>query len=164
MVKIPLELKQHALAMRMVGRSFSDISISTGISISTLQTIFRTEKLVKGSSTAALIQKANEEVLNDTKLQKLVAREMKSLIRSEIAIANNIIDQAALTIEQLHTFNAPTKAKALSSLANSINVASQICRRALTGNDVESATMPVLQIIRMTDDEVLEVRKRQEGE
>lgn len=161
---IPLELKQKAIAQRMAGASYATISSSTGISISTLQTIFRTEKLAKGSATATLVAKVNSDLLNDTVLQKLVARETKNLIRSELAIANQIIDQAALTIEQLHSFNAPTRAKALSSLANSINVASQVARRALNGNDVESNTLPVLQIIRMTDDETLEIRKRQEGE
>lgn len=159
MNKIPIQLKQKAIALRMVGRSYADIAQTTGISVSTLQTIFRTENLAKGSATAALVAQANQQLMDDAALTKLVKRELKSLIRSEIAIANSLIDEAAVTIDLLRTFNAPARAKALSSLANSINVASQIARRALIGSDVESTEFPKLFVLSMTDEEVEAVKK-----
>jgi lambda repressor-like predicted transcriptional regulator len=159
MNKIDLALKQKAIALRMVGHSFASIASATGISVSTLQTIFKTENLPKGSATAALVAKANQDLLSDKTLTDLVKRELKSLIRSEIAIANSLIDEASITLEQLKTFNAPTRAKSLSSLANAINVASQIARRALIGGDVESTEFPKLFVLSMTDEEIDAIRK-----
>ena len=156
---IPSDLKQKALSMRAVGASYASIHSRTGISVSTLQQLFRSERLAKGNITSELLKQAKSDLLSDTAITSMIKSEMKHLISTEINIANAIFDDVSLSLEQLSTQTPLNKARALASLASAFSTASQVARRALTVSDEDTTTLPSLSIMRLTDSEIAIIKK-----
>ena len=138
--------QQRAIALRMVGASYSAISQDTGISISSLQHLFAVTSVSKSGVTKDAIIKARQEVLDDKNLQTLVANELRMLIRTEIAISSKIMEATALTLEQLQKESPLNRAKALPQLASTVLSASTIMRRAITIPAKEKEEVPVLEV------------------
>jgi hypothetical protein len=150
---IPVELTHKALAMRSVGATYALITASTGISISSLQNLFRRLELEKGDVTQELLKRARCDLMNDAELSSMMKLELKVLVMTEIAIAKRLFDSASVTIEQLDSIQPLPRAKALSSVAATVISASNLMRKSLCEVELESVELPTLSIRKMTDDE-----------
>ncbi|MDD5462594.1 MAG: hypothetical protein PHG00_13330 [Methylococcales bacterium] len=167
----PAALKK-AITLRLAGYSLASIAFKTGLSASTLYRQFSKLKVKSGSISAAALDEARNELLNDAGFVNDLKHTIAASIVDDIMVAKRTREAIVLTLDELIDEQSAIKAsladlslraRALAALATSLSVTQVVQRKALNV-DAESyqqvQELPTLTIRKMSDDDVAEIQDR----
>jgi nucleoside diphosphate kinase len=158
-------MKTEALTLRTAGYTHAYISDKTGISISSLKRLFKDHKVKKGELKKELIEKATQDLINDSSSVESIKREVAALIMDDVALVKRLrqaMGEAAEMLTATDTAEALQVMRAVSSGAVALKSTSETLRKSL-GIDKEkeiSDDLPELTITIMTDEEVEAVKEK----
>ncbi|PYD84241.1 hypothetical protein DNF23_55615, partial [Pseudomonas syringae pv. pisi] len=126
--------------------------------------IIRTNKVVAGASTQALIDKAREELLATAFSLESVQQLAASLVVDELVLTEKIRLKLANAIETLDPAD-PMAFRALAAASTALKLTQDVTRKALPleklNQALEIEELPELKIHIMTADDVAEMRAQQ---
>jgi AraC-like DNA-binding protein len=155
--------KKQALTLRAAGYTITLIADKTGVSVSTLKRLFNTYKVAKGELKQSVIDKATNELLNDTSTIDLFKRETANLLLDDLALVKRLREAMALATESLEctdTASALQVMRAVSAGAVALKSTSETLRKSLGLDKDEDVTgdLPELIISVLTSDEMAGIR------
>lgn len=155
--------KKQALTLRAAGYTITLIADKTGVSVSTLKRLFNTYKVAKGELKQSVIDKATNELLNDTSTIDLFKRETANLLLDDLALVKRLREAMALATESLEctdTASALQVMRAVSAGAVALKSTSETLRKSLGLDKDEDVTgdLPELIISVLTSDEIAGIR------
>lgn len=162
--KVTPHQSTQVVVLREAGYTLSAIANRLELSISTVQRIIRTNKVVAGASTQALIDKAREELLTTAFSLESVQQLAASLVVDELVLTEKIRLKLANAIETLDPAD-PMAFRALAAASTALKLTQDVTRKALPleklNQALEIEELPELKIHIMTADDVAEMRAQQ---
>lgn len=162
--KVTPDQNTHVVVLREAGYTLPAIANRLELSISTVQRIIRTNKVVAGASTQALIDKAREELLTTAFSLESVQQLAASLAVDELVLTERIRLKLANAIETLDPADSMAF-RALAAASTALKLTQDVTRRALPleklNQALEIEELPELKIHIMTADDVAEMRAQQ---
>jgi hypothetical protein len=157
----------QAVILREAGYSLSAIASRLDISVSTAQRILKTNKVVAGTSTQALIERAREEMLNTAFALEEVQRIAAASVLDDLALTQQIRMKLSSAVEQLSPTD-PGVFRGLAASATTLKLTQDVTRRALPLEQLSQAleveALPELQIHIMGEYDVAKLRAEQRRE
>ena len=154
----------EAVILREAGWTISAIANRLSISISTTQRLLKKHKAVAGAGSAALIEKARDELITTAFSLDSVQLSLASLVSDDIALSAQIRTKLTEAIEALDP-SSPTAFRGLAASATTLKLTQDVTRRALPLEKLNQALdceeLPELKIHLMTEDDVGEMRAKQ---
>lgn len=161
--KTPDDVAQ-AVALREAGYTLPTIASRLNLSVSTAQRILRANKVVAGTSTNALIERAKEEMLNSAFSLEEIQYTLAATVLDDLALTKHIRMKLSESVEQLDPSN-PIVFRALAAAATALKLTQDVTRRTLPIDKLNQAQeieeLPELQIRIMTEHDVAEMRAKQ---
>ncbi|EGH44158.1 MULTISPECIES: helix-turn-helix domain-containing protein [Pseudomonas syringae group] len=162
--KVTPDQSTQVVVLREAGYTLPAIANRLELSISTVQRIIRTNKVVAGASTQALIDKAREELLATAFSLESVQQLAASLVVDELVLTEKIRLKLANAIETLDPAD-PMAFRALAAASTALKLTQDVTRKALPleklNQALEIEELPELKIHIMTADDVAEMRAQQ---
>jgi hypothetical protein len=157
----------QAVILREAGYSISAIASRLDISVSTAQRILKTNKVVAGTSSQALIERAREEMLNTAFALEEVQRIAAASVLDDLALTQQIRLKLSSAVEQLDPAD-PGVFRGLAASATTLKLTQDVTRRALPLEQLSQAleveALPELQIHIMGEYDVAKLRAEQRRE
>jgi transcriptional regulator with XRE-family HTH domain len=154
----------EAVVLREAGWTISAIAARMSISISTTQRLLKKHKAVAGAGSAALIEKARDELISTAFSLDSIQQSLASLVSDDMAISAQIRTKLSEAVEALDP-NSPTVFRGLAASATALKLTQDVTRRALPLEKLNRALdfeeLPELKIHLMTEDDVNEMRAKQ---
>lgn len=154
----------EAVILREAGWTISAIANRLSISISTTQRLLKKHHAVAGAGSAALIEKARDELITTAFSLDSVQLSLAALVGDDIALSAQIRTKLTEAIEALDP-SSPTAFRGLAASATTLKLTQDITRRALPLEKLNQALdfeeLPELKIHLMTEDDVGEMRAKQ---
>ncbi|MNJ22539.1 hypothetical protein D3C77_169120 [compost metagenome] len=154
----------EAVILREAGWTISAIANRLSISISTTQRLLKKHHAVAGAGSAALIEKARDELITTAFSLDSVQLSLASLVSDDIALSAQIRTKLTEAIEALDP-SSPTAFRGLAASATTLKLTQDVTRRALPLEKLNQALdfeeLPELKIHLMTEDDVGEMRAKQ---
>jgi hypothetical protein len=154
----------QVVILREAGYTLPSIASRLELSISTVQRIIKTNKVVAGAGTQALIEKAREELLTSAFSLEAVQQTVAALVMDELALSHQIRTKLANALEALDPTD-PIAFRGLAAASTTLKLTQDVTRRSLPieklnqAQDIEE--IPTLQIHIMTEQDVAEMRAKQ---
>lgn len=154
----------QVVILREAGYTLPAIASRLDLSISTVQRIIKTNKVVAGAGTQALIEKAREELLTSAFSLEAVQQTVAALVMDELALSHQIRTKLANALEALDPTD-PVAFRGLAAASTTLKLTQDITRRSLPieklnqAQDIEE--LPTLQIHIMSEQDVAEMRAKQ---
>lgn len=154
----------EAVILREAGWTISAIANRLSISISTTQRLLKKHHAVAGAGSAALIEKARDELITTAFSLDSVQLSLAALVSDDIALSAQIRTKLTEAIEALDP-SSPTAFRGLAASATTLKLTQDVTRRALPLEKLNQALdfeeLPELKIHLMTEDDVGEMRAKQ---
>lgn len=161
--KTPDDVAQ-AVALREAGYTLPTIASRLNLSVSTAQRILRANKVVAGTATNALIERAKEEMLNSAFSLEEIQYTLAAAVLDDLALTKHIRMKLSESVEQLDPSN-PIAFRALAAAATALKLTQDVTRRTLPIDKLNQAQeieeLPELKIHVMTEHDVAEMRAKQ---
>ena len=149
---------------REAGYTLPAIANRLDLSISTVQRIIKTNKVVAGAGTQALIEKAREELFTSAFSLEAIQQTVAALVTDELALSNQIRIKLANALEALDPAD-PIVFRGLAAASTTLKLTQDVTRRSLPIDKLNQAQdieeLPTLQIHIMTELDVAEMRAKQ---
>lgn len=162
--KVTPDQSTQVAILREAGYTLTSIAIQQDLSISTVQRIIKTHKVVAGAGTQALIERAREELLTSAFSLEAVQHTLAALITDELALSYQIRIKLAGALEALNPAD-PVAFRGLAAASTTLKLTQDVTRRALPIDKLNQAQdmeeLPTLQIHIMTEQDVAEMRAKQ---
>lgn len=162
--KVTPDQSTQVVVLREAGYTLPVIASRLELSISTVQRIIKTNKVVAGAGTQALINKAREELLTTAFSLESVQQIAASLVAEELALTGQIRLKLATALEILDPAD-PVVFRGLAAASTTLKLTQDVTRRALPleklNQALEIEELPELKIHIMTADDVAEMRAKQ---
>lgn len=157
----------QAVILREAGYTLPAIANRLELSISTVQRILRTNKAVAGASTAALIEKAREDMLSAAYSLEQIQNTVAALVLDDMAISHQIRAKLYDCVDQIDPTDSGSL-RALAASATTLKLTQEVRRRALPLEKLNMALdieeLPELQIHIMSEYDVAKMRAEQRRE
>lgn len=154
----------QAVILREAGYTLPAIADRLDLSISTVQRIIKTNKVVAGGGTQALIDKAREELFATAFSLEAIQQTVAEQVTDELALSRQIRAKLASALEALDPTD-PIVFRGLAAASTTLKLTQDVSRRALPIEKLNQAQeieeLPVLQIHIMTEQDVAEMRAKQ---
>lgn len=154
----------QVVIFREAGYTLPAIANRLDISISTVQRIIKTNKVVAGAGTQALIERAREELFASAFSLEAIQQTVAEQVTDELALSRQIRTKLASALEALDPTD-PIVFRGLAAASTTLKLTQDVTRRALPieklnqAQDIEE--LPTLQIHIMTEQDVAEMRAKQ---
>ena len=154
----------QVVILREAGYALPAIASRLDLSISTVQRIIKTNKVVAGAGTQALIEKAREELFTSAFSLEAIQQTVAALVTDELALSNQIRIKLANALEALDPTD-PIVFRGLAAASTTLKLTQDVTRRSLPIDKLNQAQdieeLPTLQIHIMTELDVAEMRAKQ---
>lgn len=152
-----------AIVLREAGYSLSAIVDKTGVSSATLFREFKKRGISKGGITAATIEEARQQLLDDAGFIADLKHAVAASILDDLSLVKQVRESLTIATEELTndtTTPAQFKARALAAISTSIKITQEVQRKALAmdSRETEMQIIPELIVRRMTDEAIAAVR------
>lgn len=166
----PPDIQAAAVALREAGYSLTSIATRLDISISTTQRILKKHGAVAGATSAEVITRAREEMINTAYSLEAVQQVAASLVHDDLDLSQRLRIKAAEILDTIKVTpaNSVQASRALAACATALKLSQDVQRKALPLDKLERSTqveeLSVLTIKIMTEDDVREMREQQRRE
>lgn len=154
----------QVVILREAGYTLPAIANRLDLSISTVQRIIRTNKVVAGAGTQALIDKAREELFTSAFSLEAIQQTVAELVTDELALSRQIRTKLANALEALDPTD-PIVFRGLAAASTTLKLTQDVTRRAVPIEKLNQAQeieeLPTLHIHIMTEQDVAEMRAKQ---
>ncbi|MCF7545488.1 helix-turn-helix domain-containing protein [Pseudomonas petrae] len=154
----------QVVILREAGYTIPAIANRLDLSISTVQRIIKTNKVVAGTGTQALIDRAREELFTSAFSLEAIQQTVAELVTDELALSRQIRTKLANALEALDPTD-PVVFRGLAAASTTLKLTQDVTRRALPIEKLNQAQeieeLPTLQIHIMTEQDVAEMRAKQ---
>lgn len=154
----------QVVILREAGYTLPAIANRLDLSISTVQRIIKTNKVVAGAGTQALIEKAREGLFTSAFSLEAIQQTVAELVTDELALSRQIRTKLANALEALDPTD-PIVFRGLAAASTTLKLTQDVTRRALPIDKLNQAQdieeLPTLQIHIMTEQDVAEMRAKQ---
>lgn len=154
----------QVVILREAGYTLPAIANRLDLSISTVQRIIKTNKVVAGTGTRALIEKAREELFTSAFSLEAIQQTVAELVTDELSLSRQIRIKLANALEALDPTD-PTVFRSLTAASTTLKLTQDVTRRALPIDKLNQAQdideLPTLQIHFMTEQDAAEMRAKQ---
>ena len=154
----------QVVILREAGYTLPAIANRLDLSISTVQRIIKTNKVVAGTGTRALIEKAREELFTSAFSLEAIQQTVAELVTDELSLSRQIRTKLANALEALDPTD-PTVFRSLTAASTTLKLTQDVTRRALPIDKLNQAQdideLPTLQIHFMTEQDAAEMRAKQ---
>lgn len=154
----------QVVILREAGYTLPAIANRLDLSISTVQRIIKTNKVVAGTGTLALIEKAREELFTSAFSLEAIQQTVAELVTDELSLSRQIRIKLANALEALDPTD-PTVFRSLTAASTTLKLTQDVTRRALPIDKLNQAQdieeLPTLQIHFMTEQDAAEMRAKQ---
>lgn len=154
----------QAVILREAGYTLPAIADRLDLSISTVQRIVKTHKVVAGAGRQALIDKVREEMLTAAFSLEAVQQTVAALVIDELALSHQIRAKLASALETLDPTD-PVVFRGLAAASTALKLTQDVTRRSLPIDKLNQAQdieeLPALEIHIMTEHDVAEMRAKQ---
>lgn len=161
-----IEQLNQAIAMREAGYALPSIVQKVGVSASTLKLAFNKYHVKKNQTKQQLIDRARQELIDDTTLVDEIKHQIASSVHADIVNSKEVRNAACLLLEQVINGkdDLVKKTRALAAIATSLVACQTISYKALNleavRDSVELEDLPALQISGYSDNEMEEIRAK----
>lgn len=152
----------HAIALRSAGLTLLDISNRVGVSVSTLQRVFRRNPIPKGEARTALVEAAKQQVIDRVTCDDAIREEAARQIADDLAHAAFLRERIAVAAEHLHAENLDQAAvvmRAAAAYSTAIKNTSDMIRHGMRFEKALSRVtidqLPELVIREISDEEAI---------
>jgi len=152
---------KRAIAYRSAGWTLSLIAEKLNVSTSTLYRHFKELDIEKGTLSIKAIEQAKKELLNNKAFTDDIKLAVAASVSDDLAQSRAIREAIALSIDQLindDTELASVKSRSINSLTAALKTSQDVMRRALRidlhDEEQELESLPDLNIVKMTDEQV----------
>lgn len=154
----------QVVILREAGYTLPAIADRLDLSISTVQRIIKTNRVVAGAGTQALIDRAREELFATAFSLEAIQQTVAEQVTDELALSRQIRAKLASALEALDPTD-PIVFRGLAAASTTLKLTQDVTRRALPIEKLNQAQeieeLPTLQIHIMTEQDVAEMRAKQ---
>lgn len=162
--KVTPDQSTQVVILREAGYTLPAIADRLDLSISTVQRIIKTNRVVAGAGTQALIDRAREELFATAFSLEAIQQTVAEQVTDELALSRQIRAKLAGALEALDPTD-PIVFRGLAAASTTLKLTQDVTRRALPIEKLNQAQeieeLPTLQIHIMTEQDVAEMRAKQ---